>query len=351
MQTIRFYGSNLALDFLEQLGGRIKLEIEYPSGFTPDPAFRPSVKLVRPRFYQQSYSTNWPVPQALIVSGRALGQVNPCGIAQQGGKAVAWCNVWGGMQNALKPSTQSSLYETTTRDQWGDTSQTNGPGPQMVSAARRIVIFGETAGNFPTGTKITVSVIPKIPRTQQALNAFFNPWANTLDASQQQEAQPLAFVSAGDDGVEVVRIRNSGSVITDDKKYLSFGEQPVSPPGMGQQYTGPYPTDQFVYTLVVDWGSGWGSAVFPTGKAQLFPVLAACLVPIRMRLSGLADASITTLTVVGENQGRLKLAEFVQVESPPTSSYIWYTKPERHIIQGGAWSMAAQIKLLKPEGV
>lgn len=373
-ETLRYYGPSTpsndtsfvyhtpatptALGMLLNLGGRVKMTVEYPNGYTPDPRCRPAIKLVRPRLEWKD-----PKPGNLCVYGGALnssvpaGVVSPSGISSTAGKAITYANVWGGMQSTFLPDAYVTGvgYGSEDRygylDQWGDGGYINGfyldirPTTKVYTRSARLVIYNEGTGELPSGTKITVEVIPNVPRSNTQFLAFFNGPDTSYDTIQKVEKQILLYRDGQNSALQVVRALNASSAIQTEKQYLSLGSQPSG----GGVWTGPYPKDSF--TVAITLGLVSTSFIHPTDKSEIFRHIASCAARVDILLPGLDVSNLTTGTYSINGSGAVTNQEFSATTGFDATKVMWYHRLDRHIIEDGAWELVSRSVLKHPEGI
>ncbi|MCH9834139.1 hypothetical protein K0U83_00675, partial [bacterium] len=353
-ETLRYYGPSTpsndttfvghtpatptALGMLLSLGGRVKMAVEYPNGYTPDPKCRPAIKLVRPRLEWRD-----PKPGSLCIYGGALnssvsaGVVSPSGISSTAGKAIAYANVWGGMQSTFLPDAYKTGagYGGSDRygflDQWGDGGYINGfyldvaPTTKAYTRSARLVIYNEGTGELPSGTKITVEVIPAIPRSITQFASFFSDPDTSYDTIQKVEKQVLLYRDGQNSALQVVRALNASSSIQTEKQYLSLGTQPSG----GGVWTGPYPKDSF--TVAITLGLVSTSFIHPTDKSEIFRHIASCEARVDILLPGLDVSNLTTGTYSINGSGAVTNQEFSATTGFDAAKVWWYHRIDRHI--------------------
>jgi len=288
--TFRWHGTSNQLRMLQNLGGRIKAEISYPSGFTPDPASAVKVALVKP-----SLTLAWhPSTEGETVIGSLddsliLGSQTPEPINKQTGKLVSYSNVWGGYGNIMVTKDLGSGYHT--MDPWSDLDLvlSGGGNVALDPNSARIVIYSAKAAVLPVGTTIKVTLIPQLPSSLTDFGKWFNAPDRSIDTHQQVERQQLAFVKAdANAGIEVAYTPTSGTSTPEDIKWLSLAT------------TGGAYTADSVQTITVSYTYPFGTAgtatatfsgYIPTDKSLSFAGVASTAINIRLRTIGLADST------------------------------------------------------------
>ena len=276
-RTIRFSLENTALKLLAALGGRIRLDIEYPAGYAPKATSKPSVALVRPHFLGLDYDHQMmlePLHNTWDRNTRAaFGSVTPVPSSSLAAKTTAWANVWAGLQSVI-PDGLAQYFA----DEYHDAEQTQGVIPYGIfnGVARNnwVVIYDAGAGGLmPSGTKLTIHVYNAIPKTsQQAAQWWNDPFAG-VDSVSNVEVAPLGLVSARDGLVEVQRVKRASSSIATDNNYLSYVD-------------GAHTTDSFVLPNTAKW---------PTNHGPLFPGLDSSTQPVKIDVIGLSLPTWQTL--------------------------------------------------------
>jgi hypothetical protein len=337
--TFRFAGTDSTFQLLEQLGGVIKMEIVYPSGFTPLANSQVLCKLVRP--VQNINSTNSPYFVGPANQTLDLGNSTPVGITVLAGKVTSYTYVWGGLSKVVECST---LYGTTSfTDSYGDvTTAITVGGPGTIPQSSRLVVYAQGSAQLPAGTTIQITLVPELPTTQSAFSSFFNAADNSVDSFQKVEKQALSFVSSDISGIRVVRNTNSASAITTDLEYLSFGTQPLA---FEATHYLKYPLDAFQISYTNPVTGIPVVYLYPTDKSQLYPSIAGANKYIEIALRGLADSAITT-QLYGQYYLSGSAINTAEIYGPggsgmgsydPTKLY-WYGKPRKHVIENGTWN-------------
>lgn len=372
--TLRYYGTNAAavsaaLDAILNLGGRIRLTVEYPNGYTPDARSKPVATLVRQRMeYTNTISVGFtwggPLNQSL-----PIGVSSPAGIAVTAGKAVAVSNAWGGAQEVLIPQeivTGSAATYKGIEDQWGDgywrNNGSNAPtagsdsiissGTYAYPRSARVVIYNAGTGELPAGTKIKVEAIPEVPRNSSQFASFFNGPDTTVDIYQKVERQSFIFRDGQNGTLQVTRALNATSAIQTEKQYLSFGTGGTTP----TLYT------QNALTTLHPSPSGGGvfplTFIHPTDKSKIFPTVASSSARVEILLPGLDSSDLTTGTYYSRidggpptiNYGDIS-NRFIRPSEYDPARVWWYHRLDRHVIEDGVWELVARPVLKHPEGV
>lgn len=350
--TIRYYGINAsaidpAVEMLYNLGGRIKLTVEYPTGYTPDPRSKPVAALVRAGLEYVSTISGGFVWGGYYNQSLTVGASTPFGIAAQAGKAIETTNVWAGMQDTFLPAV-SGVVIAGFFDQWGDGGAATGvPSPDTVDTysyprSARIVIYNAGAGELPLGTKIKVEVIPNVPKTSSQFASFFGAPDTSLDAIQNVERQSLSFRDGQNGILQLARALTTSSSIQTEKQYLSLGTQPSG----GGVWTGPYPKNQLTYAI-----PSVGTITHPTDKTEIFPGVAASLARVEILLPGLNPSDLTSGTYLGNGSGAVINQEFSATTGFDAAKVWWYDRLDRHVIEDGTWELVSRTVLKHPEGI
>lgn len=350
--TIRYYGTNAAaidpaVEMLYNLGGRIKLTVEYPTGYTPDPRSKPVATMIRPSLEYVSTISGGFVWGGYYNQSLPVGVNAPVGISTQAGKSIVTTNTWGGMQDIFLPIV-SDVVIAGFFDQWGDGGAATGvPSPDTVDTysyprSARIVIYNAGAGELPLGTKLKVEVIPNIPKTSAQFASFFNGPNTTIDTVQKVEKQSFVYRDGQNAALQVSRALNASSSIQTEKQYLSLGTQPSG----GGFWTGPYPKNQLTYAI-----PGVGTITHPTDKTEIFPGIAASLARVDILLPGLDPSNLTTGTYLGSGTGSVINQEFSATAGFDAAKVWWYDRLDRHVIEDGSWELVARTVLKHPEGI
>ncbi len=311
--TLRYAGTGVALGLLEQLGGRIKLDIVYPTGYTPDPKCQPVAKLVRPNFFETTVTG--PVPLGFFTQFAKYGAVMGCGISTLAGKVSTYTNVWGGMTKPLIPWNYTLAQSVYVADNWGDITDTVAPGAappvatsMMYQKSARIIIYNAGIGSIPSGTKITLTLIPKLPVS--GYSAFFNIADTSLDSLQSLEKQAFEFISCNSEAIQIERAKNSGSNIQNDAQYLSI--------------TTAHTLNTMRWLL---FGSLWYIYV-PSDKSLLSPNMISTSQKVEINLPHLADSYATL---------------------PAMTTTNWDYKLDSHVVDSGNWQTVTRISFKHPE--
>jgi hypothetical protein len=265
MRTIRYASDTTALHLLMQLGGRIKLTVRYPSGFTPLPQALPTAKIVRPSFAgsEQFMFLYSGAGYRYSCEGEQVGVSTTCQETTAGAYATSWTNVWGGIQSPLNAAGGEDSY--------GDIHP-------AVNIFDWLVIYDAGSGCLlPAGTKISVTVYPNVPKTRKQYSLFYNEKASGIDPILGVEKVPLAWSDYRDGQLVVLRERETGSAIVNDVQYESIA---IMGPVVGGANAGSYYIQQDNFHLPS--GDTW-----PTNHATLFPALAGAFVPVKIIHSGL----------------------------------------------------------------
>jgi hypothetical protein len=351
--TIRYYGTNAAaidpaVEMLYNLGGRIKLTVEYPNGYTPDPRSKPVAALVRPSLEYVSTISGGFVWGGYYNQSLPVGVGAPCGIAFAAGKVITTTNVWGGMQDIFLPDVSTATPSITGFfDQWGDGGIWGNPaddtaGTYSYPRSARIVIYNAGAGELPSGTKLTVQVIPDLPKTSSQFASFFAAPDTSTDTIQKAEKQAFIFRDGQNGGLQVTRALHASSTIQTEKQYLSLGTQPSG----GGVWTGPYPKNSLTVAI-----PSVGTITHPTDKSLIFPGIAASLARVDILLPGLDASNLTTGTYSINGAGAVTNQEFSATAGFDATKVMWYHRLDRHIIEDGAWELVSRSVLKHPEGV
>jgi photosystem II stability/assembly factor-like uncharacterized protein len=345
LSTFRFAGTDNTFQLLESLGGRLALEIVYPTGYTPDPNSQIVAQLYKPSQSIHSVASPYYIGQAN--NPITLGNCTPIGINKTAGKVMSYTNVWGGLAKLSTPFGFSTL---TLIDNWNDISSLVTGGVLVLPKTSRIVIYSTGLSKIPSGTKITLQIIPVLPTTTSAYNTFFNDYVATIDAYQGVEQQNLQFLSADASGIKAIRKVQSGSGITTDIQYLSFGAQGFPLPHIS--YT-KYAIDSFktTYTYPTIPSSPLSYYLY-TDKSQLYPGITNSTNYVEILLRGFADSAITTQSY-GQYYGSgaaVDTAEYIGSGFDTTKQY-WYSKPRKHVIENNVWKLVADHDMVNINGI
>lgn len=351
--TIRYYGTNAAaisptLEMITNLGGRIKLTVEYPAGYTPDPRSKPVAILHRPSLEYVSTISGGFVWGGYLNQSLPVGVNAPCGIATQAGKSVTFSNVWGGMQDIFLPAV-SSFVAAGFFDQWGDGgwwsaggAANDTLGTYSYPRSSRIVIYNAGVGDLPSGTKLTVEVIPNVPKNSTQFASFFGAPDSNIDTIQKAEKQSLTYRDGQNGALQVSRALNASATIQTEKQYLSLGTQPSG----GGVWTGPYPKNSLTVAI-----PSVGTITHPTDKAEIFPGIAASLARVDILLPGLDPSNLTSGTYLGNGAGAVINQEFSATAGFDAAKVWWYHRLDRHVVEDGAWELVSRTVLKHPEGI
>ena len=317
--TLRYAGTAAALGLLEQLGGRIKLDIIYPTGYTPDPKCQPVAKLVRPKF-------------AGISSMQTLGRATGNGIAQTVGKVTSYSNVWGGLAKPLVPI-GDGVHAYNVIDSWGDVTDAIlgsliGAAAAYTTHSARIVVLNAGIGAIPSGTKITITLMPQLPIGFGSYSAFFDPADNSIDYLSYLERQALTFANATANLVSMERTTNAASAVTTDISFLSLSASVQ----VGGQTN--YLKDYFVF--------GAGVFVYPTDQSILWPVFTNTQKRIDAKILGLSASSILSLAF-GQNT-------YWSNEQERTPLVMLKNRPDKITSDLGVFAMEYRMIVTHPEG-
>lgn len=288
--TLRWHGTSNQLRVLQNLGGRIKAEITYPGGYTPDPTASIKVAMVKPSFviaYHPSVEGETVI--GAINDILIIGAQTPAPISKQSGKIVAYSNVWGGYGSVMTAKDGGVGYHT--MDPWSDLDLVlSGAGTVALDPnSARIVIYSTKALALPVGTVIKVSLIPQLPYSPTDFGKWFSAPDRSIDTYQKIERQQLAFVKADtNSGIEVAYTPTSGTSTSEDIKWLSLATT-----------GGAYAADGVSTTTVTytfPFGTGGisvinFSSVIPTDKSIPFAGVASTAINIRLRTVGLVDST------------------------------------------------------------
>lgn len=344
--TLRYYGTNAAaidpaVEMLLNLGGRIKMTVEYPTGYTPDPRSKPVAALVRAGLEYVSPISGGFVWGGYLNQSLTVGAATPFGISAQAGKAISTTNVWAGMQDTFLPTIAGFF------DQWGDGGKWGNPADDTVGTysyprSARIVIYNAGAGELPLGTKIKVEVIPNVPKTSAQFASFFNAPDTGLDTIQNVERQSLTYRDGQNGILQLSRALTASSSIQTEKQYLSLGTQPSG----GGVWTGPYPKNQLTYAI-----PSVGTITHPTDKSLIFPGISASLARAEILLPGLDTSNLTTGTYSINGSGTVTNQEFSATTGFDATKVMWYHRLDRHIVEDGTWELVSRTVLKHPEGI
>lgn len=371
--TIRYFGTNgaavnVALDTILNLGGRIRLTVEYPAGYTPDPRSRPVAQLVRQRIEYTNTIAGGFTWGGFLNQSLSIGVSAPAGIAVTAGKVVSTSNAWGGAQEILIPLEIPTLNAARYKgigDQWDDgywrndgaNSPTAGSdlivssGTYAYPRSARVVIYNAGVGELPVGTKIKVEAIPDIPRNSAQFAAFFNGPDTTIDTIQKVEKQSLLFRDGQNGTLQTTRALNATSAIQTEKQYLSFGTGGTTPTLYVQNaLTTPHPSPSqpgFPLTFI-----------HPTNKATIFPSIDDSLARVEILLPGLDSSDLTTGTYYSRIDGGPATSNygdisnrFIRPSEYDPARVWWYHRLDRHVIEDGTWELVARPVLKHPEGI
>ena len=371
--TIRYFGTNGAavsttLDTILNLGGRIRLTVEYPAGYTPDPRSRPVAQLVRQRIEYTNTIAGGFTWGGFLNQSLPIGVSSPAGIAVTAGKVITTSNAWGGAQEILIPLEIPTLNAARYKgigDQWDDgywrndgaNSPTAGSdlivssGTYAYPRSARVVIYNAGVGELPAGTKIKVEAIPDIPRNSAQFAAFFNGPDTTVDTIQKVEKQSLLFRDGQNGTLQTTRALNATSAIQTEKQYLSFGTGGTTPTLYVQNaLTTPHPSPSqpgFPLTFI-----------HPTNKATIFPSIDDSLARVEILLPGLDSSDLTTGTYYSRIDGGPATSNygdisnrFIRPSEYDPARVWWYHRLDRHVIEDGTWELVARPILKHPEGI
>ena len=315
--SFRYAGNTTEMQLLEQLGGQIEVTVEGANMGD----VRPAATLYRASMFDRdeiSLLYNWWVnpnnesaSYGLVAAGSGAAKV------------VSRSNVWGGLGRVLGgrwPNPNRVVV-----DQWGDTSTTEASTTRTIANAVRICVFNQGTGELPIGAKMTIRVIPKLPMERQAFDSLFQARALGVDAYQKIEKQQLVFDHARPGEICVTRAKQAGSVVADDRSYMSFN---ASPSGSPLKYT----ADSL---LITDATTG-RVMYWPTDKAVVWPAISASLVPVEIKVRGIEYSAVLS-------------TDFTSGSGGVTGS--GHNRIDRHIVENGAWDLVTRTVYTHPEGV
>ena len=297
-RTMRYAAVNSAVQMLMQLGGRIKLTIVYPTGFTPSSYSQVTASLVRPGFNDIYVSNNAQmVWNASTNKNFRLGFSTPVTTTRTADSVTTYTNVWGG----AKPA---PILHVGGSDAWKDDycdmiQVETSTGLWNVPIDGWVVIHDSGAGGYlPLGTKIQVDVIPTLPKTQLQYDTWFPTQTLGLD-NDGTEMCPLSWSSYSAGVLQLQRVRQASSAVQHEYQYMSLGMYSSNPSDPGAAwYIG---TNRWTLPGTYSYGT------WPTQHQYLHPALSSAQVPIQINLIGLDYVTGNGQTQIKETVNGLAL--------------------------------------------
>ena len=316
--TLRWHGTSNTIKQMQNAGGRIKVEVVYPTGFTPNPLAQLRVAMVKPQLALLADTSagglTWqnPVNDALMLGAQA-----PVPVSKTAGKLVTYANVYGGYADIY----QLNVAAGTSRqivDPWTDNSALlpNDPATYQAPWANSsvVVIWASADLALPVGTTIQVTLLPVLPRTVTELQRWYNAIDRTLDPYQNAERQQLAFEGMdATAGLTLAYTPVAGASTSEDVKWLSLFYNTFGPN-----------IDTYTADGVNTIPHNFSYAVIPTNKALLWTGLASIGMRVRLLMAALADT--TWHSVNGGN--------YYQLGAQANGKYI---KFDGYDITAGTW--------------
>lgn len=325
---LRWAGTSTAIKLLQNVGGRIKLEIVYPAGYTPNPRAAVRVGLVKPQLSLMSEVSGSGITWLNACNeSLTLGRQAPVQISKTAGKLTTYANVYGGYADVYKLN-KAFGSNRKVMDPWSDNTETV---PLTVAytapwARSAVVVIWATADLvLPADTTIKVVLEPVLPRTPTELERWYNSVDRTLDPYQSTERQQLSLESADAvDGVRLVYTPTAGSCTGEDIKWLSLQYQTFGPSA-----------DNYTVDSLTTIPYNSSLAYIPTNKALLWSGLAQ--IPLRVRLDLAALPDSTWHTVSGGQLYKLG-----------TQADGSYTKLRGYVIANTAWTTIVDTRITLP---
>lgn len=262
--TLRYH----LYDSVAHLGGRIKLEIQYPATAPNNVALKASVV--------HSSATGYKAAQGVVAvfcEAYECGSVTPWPASTANESVTTWCNFWAGYSRIL--TSDLHLYgNEPLKSMWGDTMETY--AKSSYGNAAYLVITNAGTGAIPAGTLIKVSVVHSLPYTYEAYRRYFNDADTGSDHLQNLPRAALAFEGVDRTSREIRTKVQAGGNLATITQYLSQGTVPAG---------------------VDAWStSGAPDVNYPTDKRKLFPLItkAQGVQRLRMHLQALRvlDSSV-----------------------------------------------------------
>ena len=323
---LRWAGTGTAIKLLQNVGGRINLEIVYPAGYTPNPRAAVRVGLVKPQLSLMSEVSGSGITWLNMCNeSLTLGRQAPVQISKTAGKLTMYANVYGGYADIYK---LNKAFGSNRRvvDQWSDNSDTMPVDATAYTtpwARSAVVVIWATADLvLPSGTTIKVVLEPVLPSTRADLLRWYNDVDRTLDPYQATERQQLAFEAAGAvAGLDLAYRPVSGTSTSEDIKWLSL-KYNTSGPAL-DTYTG---------DAVATTPYNGSSAVIPTNKASLWSGLAQALVPVKLDLAALPDSTWHTVNSGQEYKlGTQDDGSYTKLRGYVIANTVWTTVVDKRI--------------------
>lgn len=286
--TLRWHGTSTAIKLLQNAGGRIKLEIVYPAGYTPNSQAQVRVALVKPQLGLFLDASNggllWSCP---VNDPLTLGVQTPAPVTRTAGKLTTYANVWGGYADIYRISINYGSSQWIA-DPWSDVASNNGPYNQYQTPwpnSSVVVVWATADLVLPIGTSIQITLLPQLPQTRTELQTWYNSTDRTLDPYQSTERQQLAFESADSvAGLELAYSPVAGAYTSEDVNWLSLFYNTYGPNIYKYTANG-------VSTIPYSSSYGYVSAVTPTNKALLWTGLASATKQVRLSMAALPDTA------------------------------------------------------------
>lgn len=280
--TLRYRFGNETLRFIKNFGGRIKFEIDLPTGY--DKVKQAEIKLTA-SLYIPSYSVTVLWYSAYQGSGYnndayKVGKCQSVGSIKDGAKIINYSNIWSGRANMIAGDhTSDSGYNSNEHvffeDCYGDRS-IEVPTHALSGTFEYYsdYIFGDDYNEFgrptingnesfeayitinnldknvilPAGTTIKVELIPEIPKTIDVLNTFYNIPTNELDTLMGTEKVYINFKDNTTKTIKLEIIKLDGSKTVQEQKYLSVVDSTGGTNGTGTGIKNYYP-NRFKWTV------------------------------------------------------------------------------------------------------
>lgn len=196
---------------MSQYGGRVKMEVTFPTGVTPDSNINLRVSLVHQMFadiFARKLYSQW-------VDGQSSDlQIAP----KTNAKLINYANAWCGVSEpfVLAPATDYRYFDEyyTTADMV--------PSTKEVRNNMCVVIYNAGSGVIPAGTKIKVELIPEMAKNTEIYHAWYPEFDYVVackDGSNADQPQhKYSYVSSSKDELRMIASRSPDEgilIITD----------------------------------------------------------------------------------------------------------------------------------------
>lgn len=263
--TLRYRFGIDTLRFMKNFGGRIKFEIDLPTGY--DKVKQAEIKL-NASLYIPSYSVTVLWYSAYQGSGfnndeYKVGKCQSVGSIKDGAKVINYSNIWSGRANMIAGDHSSDsgynrnehvFFEDCYCDRSIEIPTLSGPngyyseyifGKDYSQFGRPSIVGNESFEAYitinstdknvvlPAGTSIKVELIPELPKTIDVLKTFYNIPENELDTLMGIEKVYLNFKDNTTKTIKLELVKVDGSQTIQEQKYLSVVDSTGGTNGTG----------------------------------------------------------------------------------------------------------------------